>query len=114
MREAGVDELKPRCYPSCRRTSLVPKLRLINPRNPLNALVDSDIARRVTFGRKAVFMPLGLMVAAGVVPRHWDVEIIDESTRGTPVVAPGHNGAPGTSSSAEFIRRHCLPKPSST
>lgn len=74
----------------------MPKLRLINPRNPLNALVDSDIARRVTFGRKAVFMPLGLMVAAGVVPRHWDVEIIDESTRGTPVVAPGHNGAGGT------------------
>lgn len=44
------------------------RLRLINPRNPPNGLVDSRIARRVTFRRKAIFMPLGLAVAAGVVP----------------------------------------------
>jgi radical SAM superfamily enzyme YgiQ (UPF0313 family) len=58
----------------------VPKLRLINPRNPLNHLVENDVARRVTFGRKAVFMPLGLAVAAAVVPRSWQVEIVDECT----------------------------------
>ena len=40
------------------------KLRHVNPRNPLNHLVESDVARRVTFGRKAIFMPLGLAVAA--------------------------------------------------
>jgi len=58
----------------------VPKLRLINPRNPLNGLVQSDVARRITLGRKAIFMPLGLMVAAGTVPREWQVEIVDECT----------------------------------
>jgi hypothetical protein len=46
----------------------VRKLRHVNPRNPLNHLVESDVARRVTFGRKAIFMPLGLAVAAAVVP----------------------------------------------
>jgi radical SAM superfamily enzyme YgiQ (UPF0313 family) len=63
----------------------MPKLRLINPKNPLNHLVDNDVARRITFGRKAIFMPLGLAVAAGVVPRHWQVEIVDECTRPVPV-----------------------------
>jgi radical SAM superfamily enzyme YgiQ (UPF0313 family) len=63
----------------------MPKLRLINPLNPLNGLVQSDMARRLTFGRKAVFMPLGLMVAAGMVPRSWQVEIVDECVQGVPV-----------------------------
>jgi radical SAM superfamily enzyme YgiQ (UPF0313 family) len=63
----------------------MPKLRLINPRNPLNGLVQSDLARRLTFGRKAVFMPLGLMVAATTVPRSWQVEIVDECVQGVPV-----------------------------
>jgi len=61
------------------------KLRLISPINPLNHLMESDIARRVTFGRKAIFMPLGLAVAAAVVPRAWQVEIVDESTRPVPI-----------------------------
>ncbi|MBM4017876.1 MAG: B12-binding domain-containing radical SAM protein [Planctomycetes bacterium] len=59
----------------------MPRLRLISPVNPLNHLMESDIARRVTFGRRAVFMPLGLAVAAAVVPRSWQVEIIDECVR---------------------------------
>jgi radical SAM superfamily enzyme YgiQ (UPF0313 family) len=63
----------------------MPRLRLINPRNPLNHLVENDVARRLTFGRKAIFMPLGLAVAAGVVPRSWHVEIVDECTRPVPV-----------------------------
>ncbi|MDD4889450.1 MAG: radical SAM protein [Phycisphaerae bacterium] len=67
----------------------MPRLRLINPRNPLNGLVQGDIARRVTFGRKAVFMPLGLMVAAGVVPADWQVEIVDECTTALPPPLPG-------------------------
>jgi hypothetical protein len=44
----------------------MPKLRLINPKNPLNGLVQNDVARRVTFSRKAIFMPLGLMVATAM------------------------------------------------
>jgi radical SAM superfamily enzyme YgiQ (UPF0313 family) len=63
----------------------MPKLRLINPQNPLNGLVQSDLVRRLTFGRKAVFMPLGLMVAAGTVPRSWQVEIVDECVQGATV-----------------------------
>jgi len=65
----------------------VPRLRLIKPRNPLNGLVQGDVARRITFGRKAIFMPLGLLVTAGVVPRDWQVEIVDECTRTVPVAA---------------------------
>jgi radical SAM superfamily enzyme YgiQ (UPF0313 family) len=63
----------------------VPRLRLINPRNPLSGIARSDIARRATFGRRAVFLPLGLAVAAGCAPRHWDVEIVDECARDVPV-----------------------------
>jgi radical SAM superfamily enzyme YgiQ (UPF0313 family) len=65
--------------------SIVRKLRLVNPRNPLNHLVEGDVARRVTFGRKAIFMPLGLAVAAAVVPRAWQVEIVDECTGPVPI-----------------------------
>jgi radical SAM superfamily enzyme YgiQ (UPF0313 family) len=63
----------------------MPRLRLINPKNPLNGLVQNDVARRVTFGRKAIFMPFGLMVAAAAVPRLWQVEIVDECIQGVPV-----------------------------
>jgi radical SAM superfamily enzyme YgiQ (UPF0313 family) len=63
----------------------MPRLRLINPRNSINAIVESAVARRLTLGRKALFMPLGLAVAAGVVPRSWDVEIRDECTGPVPI-----------------------------
>ncbi len=63
----------------------MPKLRLINPRNPLVAVLQGPVARRVTFGRKALFMPLGLAVAAAVVPERWDVEIRDECTGPVPI-----------------------------
>ncbi len=63
----------------------MPTLRLINPRNPLSHLMDSAVARRVTFGRKALFVPLGLMVAAAVVPRRWRVELVDENAGPVPV-----------------------------
>ena len=38
-----------------------------------------DIIRRMTFTRKALFMPLNLAICAAVVPDTWDVEIIDEN-----------------------------------
>jgi hypothetical protein len=40
----------------------MPNLRLINSRNPLNELVQNEVARRLTCGRKAIFVPFGLMV----------------------------------------------------
>ncbi|MBE3097076.1 MAG: B12-binding domain-containing radical SAM protein [Acidobacteria bacterium] len=63
----------------------MPRLRLVNPKNPLNGLVQGDVARRVTFGRKAIFMPFGLMVAAAAVPRSWQIEIVDECVQSVPV-----------------------------
>lgn len=47
----------------------MPTWRFVSPRNLLNGLVD---------GRKAVFVPLGLMVAPGTVPQRWTFEVRDE------------------------------------
>ena len=38
-----------------------------------------QIIQRMTFSRRAVFMPLNLAICAAVVPEGWDVEIIDEN-----------------------------------
>ncbi len=56
----------------------MPRIRLINPRNWLSGMSDSRIVRRLTMGRKAIFMPLGLCVAAATVPKDWQVEVQDE------------------------------------
>ncbi|MFP4107147.1 MAG: B12-binding domain-containing radical SAM protein [Phycisphaerae bacterium] len=56
------------------------KLRLINPRSPLSTISMPGIIQRMTFSRKAVFMPLNLAICAAVVPDGWDVEIVDENT----------------------------------
>ncbi len=74
-------------------------LRLINPNSPLSNVTMPDVIQRMTmplgtwtparlrsisFGRKALFAPTGLMIAAAVVPGHWRVELIDECTLETP------------------------------
>lgn len=61
-----------------------PKLRLINPNSPLTTITMPSVVRRMTLSRRAIFAPTGLMVCAAVTPRHWDVEIIDESTADAP------------------------------
>ncbi len=38
-----------------------------------------EIIRKMTFSRRALFMPLNLAICAAVVPEGWDVEIIDEN-----------------------------------
>ena len=55
------------------------KLRLINPRSPLSTITMPEIIRHMTFSRRGLFMPLNLAICAAVVPKHWDVEIIDEN-----------------------------------
>ena len=55
------------------------RLRLINPRSPLTTIAMPEIIRRMTFSRRAIFMPLNLAVCAAVVPEGWDAEIIDEN-----------------------------------
>jgi radical SAM superfamily enzyme YgiQ (UPF0313 family) len=55
------------------------KLRLINPRSELSTITMPEIIRRMTFSRRALFMPLNLAICAAVVPAGWDVEIVDEN-----------------------------------
>jgi radical SAM superfamily enzyme YgiQ (UPF0313 family) len=57
-----------------------PRIRLINPNSPLSNVTMPQVIRSMTFTRKALFAPTGLMICAAVVPRRWDVELIDECT----------------------------------
>lgn len=61
-----------------------PRLRLINPRSPLSTITLPDVIRRMTFTRKALFAPTGLMICAAVTPPHWEVEIVDECATEAP------------------------------
>lgn len=70
--------------PTSRRRTL----RLINPRSALSTVTMPEIIRRMTFSRRALFMPLNLAVCAAVVPDGWDVEIIDENVSDEPHVPP--------------------------
>ena len=54
------------------------RLRLINPKSPLSTLTLPDVIGRMTFSRKAIFMPVNLAVCAAVAPPNWEVEIVDE------------------------------------
>ncbi|MDP7637342.1 MAG: radical SAM protein [Phycisphaerae bacterium] len=54
-------------------------MRLINPRSKLSTITMPEIIRRMTFSRRALFMPLNLAICAAVVPDGWDVEIVDEN-----------------------------------
>jgi radical SAM superfamily enzyme YgiQ (UPF0313 family) len=57
-----------------------PKLRLINPRSPLTTITMPEIIQKMTFSRRALFMPLNLAICARVADdAGWDVEIIDEN-----------------------------------
>ncbi len=76
-----------------------PRIRLINPNSPLSNITMPDVIRHMTsplgrwtpqavrnlhFTRKALFAPTGLMICAAVMPRDWDVELIDECTLDAP------------------------------
>lgn len=76
-----------------------PRIRLINPNSPLSSITMPDVITRMTSplgswtpefvneltaARKALFAPTGLMICAAVMPRTWDVELIDECTRDRP------------------------------
>lgn len=54
-----------------------------NMTSPLGRYTPAAL-RRVQFTRKALFAPTGLMIAAAVVPPHWDVELVDECTLDRP------------------------------
>ncbi len=60
------------------------KLRLINPRSALSTITMPEIIRKMTFSRRALFMPLNLAICAAVLPEGWDAEIIDENVSDQP------------------------------
>lgn len=61
-----------------------PRLRLINPNSPLSNITMPEVIQKMTFTRKSLFAPTGLMICAAVVPPHWDVELVDECTLDRP------------------------------
>jgi len=65
------------------------KLRLINPRSALSTITMPEVIRKMTFSRRALFMPLNLAICAAVVPEGWDVEIIDENVTDGPHMPSG-------------------------
>ena len=62
------------------------KLRLINPHSPLSTITLPHVIQKMTFSRKALFVPLNLTICASVVPEGWEVEIIDENASDRPHV----------------------------
>jgi radical SAM superfamily enzyme YgiQ (UPF0313 family) len=51
------------------------RLLLINPRNPMVNMTN----RANRWNKYRVWKPLGLLVLAGVTPREWDIEVVDEN-----------------------------------
>ncbi len=60
------------------------KIRFINPNSALTTLTMPELIQKMTFSRKAIFAPSGLMVCAQVMPKEWEVEIVDESVLDAP------------------------------
>ncbi len=54
------------------------RLRLINPNSPLTTITLPDVIGKMTWGRRALFMPVNLAICAAVVPASYSVEIVDE------------------------------------
>jgi len=65
-------------------TSRRRRLLLINPRSALSTITMPQVIQRMTFSRRALFMPLNLAICAAVVPEGWDVEIVDENLSDQP------------------------------
>lgn len=66
-----------------------PRVRLINPNSPLSTITMPEVIQYMTFSRKGLFAPTGLMICAAVTPDHWDVELVDECTLSEPHVPRG-------------------------
>ncbi len=81
------------------------RLRLINPRSPLTTISMPEVIQRMTFSRKAIFMPLNLAICAAVVPDGWDVEIVDENLSDDPHRATADVDAVGLGAMTTQARR---------
>lgn len=81
------------------------KIRLINPNSPLSSITMPEVVRRMTFTRKALFAPTGLAICAAVVPRRWEVELLDECTLARPHLARADVDVVGISAMTTQARR---------
>jgi radical SAM superfamily enzyme YgiQ (UPF0313 family) len=81
------------------------KLRLINPRSAFSTITLPEIIRKMTFSRRALFMPLNLAICAAVAPSDWEVEIIDENVTGSPHLAGAGPDAVGIGAMTPQARR---------
>ena len=96
------------------------RIRLINPNAPLSTITMPDVirqmtsplgrwtpaaVRRLSFTRKALFAPTGLMICAAVVPRNWNVELVDECTLDSPHVPRGDVDLVGISAMTTQAKR---------
>ena len=60
-----------------------PRIRLINPASALTTITMPEVIQKMTFSRRALFMPLNLAICAALATREeWDVELIDENITG--------------------------------
>jgi radical SAM superfamily enzyme YgiQ (UPF0313 family) len=57
---------------------------LINPRSGLSTISMPQVIAKMTFSRRALFMPLNLAICAAVVPEGWEAEIVDENVTDGP------------------------------
>ncbi|MGD8452423.1 MAG: radical SAM protein [Phycisphaerae bacterium] len=61
------------------------RIRLINPNSPLSNTTMRKVIRWMTGGkRNGLFAPTGLTICAAVLPRDWQVELIDECVHAEP------------------------------
>jgi radical SAM superfamily enzyme YgiQ (UPF0313 family) len=81
------------------------RIRLINPNSPLSNITMPAVIRKMTFTRKALFAPTGLMICAAVVPPHWNVELVDECTLDRPHVPRADVDLVGISAMTTQARR---------
>ncbi len=81
------------------------KLRLINPRSSLSTITMPEIIRKMTFSRRALFMPLNLAICAAVAPEGWEAEIIDENISAWPHSARADADAVGIGAMTPQARR---------
>ncbi len=82
-----------------------PRIRLINPNSPLSNITMPTVIQKMTFSRKALFAPTGLMICAAVVPPHWDVELVDECTLDRPHLPRADVDLVGISAMTTQVRR---------
>jgi radical SAM superfamily enzyme YgiQ (UPF0313 family) len=81
------------------------RLRLINPTSPLSTISMPAIIQKMTFSRRALFMPLNLAICAAVAGEGWEPEIVDENVLDAPHMPTADVDAVGIGAMTTQARR---------